>query len=257
MTLFKEDAMKKILTIIIALVVCFMMQASVFAENVSDVTTETITEYPEEMPEKLPSEPSVPEHDSIVTISTEAAADSPEEVTVPSVTEEYHTLFTRIWEYVNTHRDMIIDVAGFAVLFIMSVWSAILRKKSNGVIKDSFSRIGGNTSSVAKSQQGVVSVVNELIGGYEKLDASYKEVAAAEDERNRLVGAMVVQNATILEILTSVYANSKNLPQGVKDIVHLKYAKCMKALEDDEKLRACVLAVRDIVNEEDSITEEV
>ena len=40
----------------------------------------------------------------------------------------------------------------------------------------------------------------------------------------------------VLDILATVYANSKNLPQGVKDLVNLKYADVLKTTSDDEKL---------------------
>ena len=243
--------MKKIIAVIITVILCFSLQLPAFAEELPDATSIDVTVNAPTTPENASEsvENTAPDN-----LPTEAPQPPPDEAGGATETP-YHTIFTRIWEYTNEHQQTIIDVAGFAVLFVMSVWSAILRKKNNAVVKNSFSQMGFNTTSVAKSQQDVVGVVNALIGGYEKLDNSYNEFAKAEDERNRLVGAMVVQNATILEILTSVYVNSKNLPQGVKDIVHLKYAKCLKTLEDDEKLRACVLAVRDIVNEEDSTKE--
>jgi len=47
---------------------------------------------------------------------------------------------------------------------------------------------------------------------------------------------MVVQTRAVLDILATVYANSKNLPQGVKDLVNLKYADVLKTTSDDEKL---------------------
>jgi hypothetical protein len=60
-----------------------------------------------------------------------------------------------------------------------------------------------------------------------------------------VVGAVLATNTAILEILTMVYTNSKNLPQGVKDLVNLKYANCLKTLDDDEKVKAIVTAVRE------------
>ena len=34
----------------------------------------------------------------------------------------------------------------------------------------------------------------------------------------------------------TVYANSKNLPQGVKDLVYLKYANVLKAIEENKPI---------------------
>jgi hypothetical protein len=90
-----------------------------------------------------------------------------------------------------------------------------------------------------------VGVVNEMVDGYNALKQSYDKYGETEDDRNRVVGALVAQNTAILEILTTVYANSKNLPQGVKDLVNLKYANCLKSLDDDEQLKAIITAVRE------------
>ena len=49
--------------------------------------------------------------------------------------------------------------------------------------------------------------------------------------------AAFAQTKAILEILTTVYANSKNIPQGVKDLVNLKYADVLKLVGDEDKLK--------------------
>jgi hypothetical protein len=86
---------------------------------------------------------------------------------------------------------------------------------------------------------------NKLSEEYKALKAAYDAYGATEDDRNRVVGALVAQTTAVLEILTTVYVNSKNLPQGVKDIVSLKYANCLKSLDNDTQLKAIVEAVRD------------
>ena len=99
-------------------------------------------------------------------------------------------------------------------------------------------------------------VVNGMIDGYNNMRNSYEKYEHTEDDRNRLVGAVMVQNTALLEILTTVYVNSKNLPQGVKDLINLKYANCQKALGDDEMLRAIVEAVREKVGTKMDAQEE-
>ena len=84
---------------------------------------------------------------------------------------------------------------------------------------------------------------------------AYVQYGAMEGERNRVVGAVFATNAAILEILTTVYVNSKNLPQGVKDLVNLKYANCLKTLEDDKQLIAIVEAVRNNLGNATDATE--
>ena len=85
---------------------------------------------------------------------------------------------------------------------------------------------------------------NDMSQKYDAMKESYDQYGATEGERNRVVGAVFATNAAILEILTTVYVNSKNLPQGVKDLVNLKYANCLKTLQDDKQLIAIVEAVR-------------
>ena len=46
-----------------------------------------------------------------------------------------------------------------------------------------------------------------------------------------------MQTKAILEILITVYANSKNIPQGVKDLINLKYADALKLIGNDEQLK--------------------
>ena len=100
----------------------------------------------------------------------------------------------------------------------------------------------------ASSQVSVVSAMNGLIGGYNQMYESYEKYGQTEEDRNKLIGAVMVQNTAILEILSTVYVNSKNMPQGVKDLVNLKYANCLKAIGDDETLLAIVSAVREKVS---------
>ena len=70
-----------------------------------------------------------------------------------------------------------------------------------------------------------------------------------------MVAAMVVQTKAILEILTTVYANSKNLPQGVKDLVNLKYADVLKTINEDKKLKEIADSVKSVVDEVKEKTE--
>ena len=159
------------------------------------------------------------------------------------------TFVGRVLEFTDTYRNEIIGIVGFVGLMAATFVNSYRQKNNGAAVLNGVTAIHGSTSDVAASQNGVVGAVNEMIGAYNVMRSSYDTYAGAEDDRNKLVGAMVVQNAAILEILTTVYANSKNLPQGVKDLVNLKYAKCLAALQSDEKLKAFVASVKDVVNE--------
>jgi hypothetical protein len=88
----------------------------------------------------------------------------------------------------------------------------------------------------------------ELIPEYVKQEA-YEKYGETEDDRNRVIGAVMEQSAATLEILQFAYANSAKLPQGIKDVINLKYANTLKTLASDEDLIEIVKSVRTKINE--------
>lgn len=176
-----------------------------------------------------------------------APPEAPEEPKGESV---YHTVFTRVLEFITTYSGEI-SVVGSAILLILNLILKHSSSKMSKETKKTLENIEGEVIETLGGQNSVVVVANKMIDGYndmsQKYDAmkeSYDQYGATEGERNRVVGAVFATNAAILEILTTVYVNSKNLPQGVKDLVNLKYANCLKTLEDDKQLIAIVEAVR-------------
>lgn len=172
----------------------------------------------------------------LLPIETEPVAVETEVVDEEAVetTETLHTLFQRLVEYVEAYKAEILGVLGDGIILIV----ALLIKSRATFIKNAATKTND-------SQNSVVAVVNNMVEGYNTLTKSYETYGNTENDRNRVVGAVLATNTAILEILTLVYANSKNLPQGVKDLVNLKYANCLKTLDDDEKVKAIVMAVRE------------
>ena len=119
-----------------------------------------------------------------------------------------------------------------------------LFKKKTTAISDDISLVKSDSSTTKTQQSSVVNATNELVEAYNNMKAAYDKYESVEDDRNRLVGAVMVQNVAILDILQSVYVNSKNLPQGTKDIVNIKYANAHKTLDNDQILKAIVESVR-------------
>ena len=188
--------------------------------------------------------------DEIVTeesaeVENEATENAPVETPAPSLTE--HTLFSRVWEYCVANRTEMLGLAGDAVIFILAIFVKLRNDKRTKHIESDLQIVKGDASGTASSQTSVVSAVNDMIIGYNGMRESYEKYENTETDRNRLVGAVMVQNTALLEILTTVYVNSKNLPQGVKDLINLKYANCQKALGDDKLLCAIVESVREKV----------
>ncbi len=158
-----------------------------------------------------------------------------------------HTLFSRVWEYCLENKTEAIGLAGDAVIFALAIFVKLRNDKRTKVIASDLKIVKGDASGTASKQTSVVDAVNNMIVGYNGMRETYEKYENTENDRNRLVGAVMVQNTALLEILTTVYVNSKNLPQGVKDLINVKYANCQKALGDDEMLCAIVESVREKV----------
>ncbi len=163
-----------------------------------------------------------------------------------------NTLFSRMWEFVKRYSTEVVTAIGSAALFILNFLLKNSSKKSADATKRSLSDISDVVSGTNNGQAAVIGVINNLVDGYNELKSNYDEMKAsydtyreAEAERNRVVGAVFATNTAILEILTTVYANNRNLPQGVKDLVNLQYANCLKTLENDEQLKAIAASVRE------------
>ena len=247
--------MKKIFIFLsCACIIAMLVPFSAAAENSEIVTdgidtitiTETVednvpgidTEYQPEPTESLPPLDTA----TIIPSDSNTVADPQ---TIPSLT-------SRVYEFWEIYRTEIISAFGSGLLLIGSFLIKYLNDKKTRLIASNVLTIKKDTQKNVSAQADVVGVVNDLVeefnklsNEYNKLKKAYEEYGSAEDERNRVVGALVAQNTAILEILTTVYVNSKNLPQGVKDLVSIKYANCLKSLNDDTQLKAIIVAVRD------------
>lgn len=232
--------MKRILFVLCAvLTVLCIFTAAVGAETatgelVTELVTETASDEATEVVTDAPSD-------------TEAATEAvlPEASADESVSP---TLFTRVWEYIVKYKSEILGIVGDGMILIgMMVLKGIFKKKTSDMSND-IKGVRGDTLRAGAQQTAVVDAMNELISGYNSMKEAYEKYEMVEDDRNRLVGAVLAQNTAILDMLRTVYANNKNLPQGVKDVVMLEYANTKKALGDDELLRSVVDSVHEKVN---------
>lgn len=151
-----------------------------------------------------------------------------------------HTVFSRIWEFVNTYRAESVTGGSSLILLVVSL---MIKGSQMKAAKKAAQMHEGQTL-MTGAVNGMIDGYNELRAGYSSMMESYNAYGKTEDERNRIAGANLAVNIATLEILVLVYQNSKNLPQGVKDLVNIKYANCLKSLEDDKQLIAIVEAVR-------------
>lgn len=167
------------------------------------------------------------------------------------------TFFGRILEWVQANGGEILTVTGDIVLVCFLIVQKVKQKKKLATIGEDILTVKDGVSNTETSQRNVVSVTNELIEGYNRFEKALNNFDVTEQERYKTMIAAFAQTKTILEIMTTVYANSKNIPQGVKDLVNLKYADVLKLLRDDDKLKEIVEPVEtESAVEVDGDTEE-
>lgn len=177
--------------------------------------------------------------------AAEIEADSSENITPEETPEaepevENHTIFSRMYEWVTEHKTEIITAVGDVILVIMLIIEKTKSKKSYTAIGSQLLSIGKGVYNTETSQNNVVGVTNELIAGYNKFEQTLDNFDAKEDERQKTAMAAYIQTRAILKILVTVYANSKNVPQGVKDLVNLEYADVLKLVGNEETLKQLV-----------------
>lgn len=168
---------------------------------------------------------------------TEIVQEVPEGDEVP---EGEPTFFGRIWEWVQANVAEILTVVGDIVLVGFLIAQKVKQKKKLAAIVADVLTVKDGVTNTETSQRNVVSVTNELIEGYNRFEKALNNFDATEQERHKTMIAAFAQTKAILEIMTTVYANSKNIPQGVKDLVNLKYADVLKLVGDEDKLKEIV-----------------
>ena len=140
-------------------------------------------------------------------------------------------------EFFYKYRAEIFSATGSGILFVFG-----LAMKVNDAITNKHL-----SQNVAQTRDPVVDATNKMIDGYNEMKQGY-------DVMKSTLAVVVAQNAFVVEALQTVYANSKNLPQGIKDVINLKYAKCLKAVGDDKTLNGLFEAVK---KELDTVTSSV
>ena len=92
-----------------------------------------------------------------------------------------------------------------------------------------------NLSLNTESNNEVVKAVNNLISGYNKTIEDLSSIKEDYDKLKEAYSEVVSVTKGTLEILSTVYANNKNLPQGIKDLVAIKYATALKGEVSESK----------------------
>lgn len=83
----------------------------------------------------------------------------------------------------------------------------------------------------------MIKAANTLIEKYNDFEIYVKELTKTELERSPQFQEMITYSKAVLDILSAVYADNKNIPQAIKDLVQLKYVGALKdvnSVEDTE-----------------------
>lgn len=197
-----SKAKKNILITLIALaIMTAVMLCCVFSTTAYAASAETISET--ETTGQIPTE----------------ETDETEETAVPE------TFFTRLESWFNDNFLEFLSTVNFGSILACIV-VAITEKKGNKKNTTlTLEKLGLNTESNGE----VVKTVNALIENYNATIEKLNEMESKNEKRDMICGELETFTRAILEILTTVYANNKNIPQAVKDLVSLKYVNALKA----------------------------
>ena len=169
-------------------------------------------------------------------------------------TESEVTFFARIYEAFINNKTDVYTIAGSVALFVLSI---ILKKDlgtSSRSIVDGIATVLTKTSISEKQQEQIVGGLNEMVDGYEKIKEQSDETALKMTEiveSNKaldakiteafnlivtLIDKEILQNAEVMDVLSSVYVNNKAITQGVKDYVTLKRTENAKIVQEASAL---------------------
>jgi hypothetical protein len=151
------------------------------------------------------------------------------------VVEENNTLASRVWDFVGDNKSALLVIVGDLSLIVAYLRSYFKNKANNKDLMTALGNVYKSVSGTAQGQKTVSGACNELVETLATvikssgvLTEAYSILNTTEESNNRRLTILEKQNQTILEILIAAYSGNKNLPQGIKDIISLKYADCLK-----------------------------
>ena len=175
---------------------------------------------------------------STICVATEMEADLGQAIKETSLEP---SLLTRVQEWLDTNKEVLIGI-GTTITFIVS--SILSFSKLSSKIKKMDSDTGTNFETMNASFKGANKATEEVLNKCKEVEESCQNLIAREEERDQTLSAMATMLSSLIEIQSLVYNNSKNLPCGIKDIISLKYSKCVKAVENNTALKNIFTALK-------------
>jgi len=145
------------------------------------------------------------------------------EPTTPTEEEE-HTIWTRLGEWFSTNLVEFLSSVDL-IAMVGCIISVVLERKANKKFTaETKAAITANTTTTnanTASNDKVLEAMNTLID-------LFNEIKENDVKRDEVIAKLSSENKAVLEILATVYANNKNIPQAIKDLVTLKYVNALK-----------------------------
>lgn len=142
--------------------------------------------------------------------------------TAPAVPE---TLGSRIEQWFSKNLAEFLGSINLGAV-IACIVAVILEHRGNKkAAKITAESLGINTNSNSE----VIKAVNGLIENYNETLNKLHAMETKAEQQEHIIETLETSCKAILEILATVYANNKNIPQAVKDLVNIKYVQALKA----------------------------
>lgn len=135
------------------------------------------------------------------------------------------TFLTRVESWFNDNFLEFLSTVNFGSILACIVVAIVEKKGNKKANKITLEKLGVNTESNGE----VVKAVNSLIDNYNATIEKLNDMETKNEKRDMICQELETFSKAILEILTTVYANNKNIPQAVKDLISLKYVTALKA----------------------------
>lgn len=167
-------------------------------------------------------------------------------------TEENNTVLARVYEWARENISEIITLISGAVM----AGYALYQRGKNGTLINGVARVLKGQGSVESATQNMTSSMDELKAQQAELNKYYKEYAKNEAERNKVTGALLVQTASLVELLHILLINNSNIPQATKNLATSKYARCLSTINDDAEIKAVYDEMRNVLGITEAASDE-
>lgn len=204
-------------------------------ESDPPVTDAPAEDSPEETPEEELPEAGTPPEEDLQTPETEAPpSDDAENTDEPAEDSSYQTIFTRLWEYVQTYCNELLSALS---LLITAIFAYIYKKGKNSIVLGIGKVLNGQKGVITASDDSAAAT-KQMLENQAEMKQYYEEYAKNEQERNKVVSALLVEVMSLIEIQHITCLNNANMPQAIKDLVTSMHARCISSINDDAGLKA-------------------